>query len=112
MRLPAVTSSTEAVSRIRTWPRDATGTPRRYGAPPLFVHRYRGVVAIEAVHRAPVGVHDQALGALIGARRQQHSHDHIVGRARMVIGEQLFDEARQTADDFVHEPQARTVMDL
>ena len=103
---------TASASSSRIWPRDNTGTRRRYGGAPSLVHGHRGVVAIEAVHCAPVGIADQALGGRIGARRQQHAHDHVVAGAGLVVRQQLLDEARQTADDLIDEAQARAVMAL
>src|ERR1039457_2531784 len=112
MRLPAVTNSTEPVSSIRTWPSAWTGTHQRYGAPPSLVHGHRGIVAIETMNRAPVGIDDQALGGLVGARCEQHAHDHVVGRSCLVVSQQLLDETRQAADDFIDEAQPRGVMHL
>ena len=54
MRRASATTSTEAVSSIRTWPSEATGTPRRYGAARRHLSMVtRGVVALEALDGAP-----------------------------------------------------------
>src|ERR1700684_3045044 len=107
MRRASASTSTEASRSIRTWLRDSTGTARRYGARASLVHCHRGVVAIEAVDRTAVGIEHQLLRDRIRARREQHTQHHIIAGSRVIVRQQLFDEACQTADDLVDEAQAR-----
>src|SRR5579863_7391252 len=96
MRRASASTSTEASRSIRTWLRDSTGTARRYGARASLVHCHRGVVAVEAVDRTAVGIEHQLLGHRIGAWRQQHSQHHIIAGPRVIVGQQLLDEAGKT----------------
>src|SRR5580704_16724288 len=68
------------------------------------IQQYRG---IETRDHAPIRVLHDALGALVGARSEQHANHDIVRRTGGVLAQQLVTEARQPLDHLIGESQTR-----
>src|ERR1700722_10077173 len=74
------------------------------------VEQNGGIEALEAGDDAAVGIVDDALHALVGARSQQHANDHIILRARDILAQDLVGEARQALIHLVGETQPHRIV--
>src|SRR5450631_653830 len=94
------------ISRRRFPPALARREPSRL----VRIQQHRGVVALETGEHAAVGILDDALRILVGARAQEHADHDVVLGPRAVFAQELIAETSQPLVDFIGESQPREIV--